>query len=143
MQFPLAKEPFDPVSVGVAGSQATAIAKDILPPGRRHQVPPRPGHRCRGTPRPLDVVTDWCPQAPGRALRIAGDQRFKVFAVVAPVERRLVRTSTAWKRPGEVHMSIDEILKRRAIPKRRCLAARGHSAPPRYVQDVTPSVGRT
>ena len=48
----------------------------------------------------VDIVTDWCRQAPGRALWIVGEQLFKVLTVLAPVERRLVWTNSALESAG-------------------------------------------
>jgi hypothetical protein len=43
----------------------------------------------------VDIVTDWCRQAPGRALWIVGEQLFKVQTVLHPAERALTWTNTA------------------------------------------------
>ena len=102
IQFALAHKPSDLVSVGDAGSQAAAIAKDMLHLADTkilHGQDQAVAEELRGllglSDIAVDIVTDWCRQAPGRALWIVGEQLFKVLTVLAPVEKRLVWTNTA------------------------------------------------
>ena len=107
IQFALAHKPSDLVSVGDAGSQAAAIAKDMLHLADTkilHGQDQAVAEELRvllGLPDiAVDIVTDWCRQAPGRALWIVGEQLFKVLTVLAPVERRLVWTNSALESAG-------------------------------------------
>ena len=107
IQFALAHKPSDLVSVGDAGSQAAAIAKDMLHLADTkilHGQDAAVAEELRlllGLPDiAVDIVTDWCRQAPGRALWIVGEQLFKVLTVLAPVERRLVWTNSALESAG-------------------------------------------
>ena len=48
----------------------------------------------------VGIVTDWCRQAPGRALWIVGEQLHKVQTVLHPAERALTWTNTALEKAG-------------------------------------------
>jgi hypothetical protein len=102
IQFALAHKPSDLVSVGDAGSQAAAIAKDMLHladtkilHGQDQAVADELQTLLGLSDIAVDIVTDWCRQAPGRALWIVGEELFKVLTVLTPVEQRLVWTNQA------------------------------------------------
>jgi hypothetical protein len=108
IQFALAHKPSDLSSVGDVGSQAAAIAKDMLHLADTkilHGQDVAVAEELRGllglSDIAVDIVTDWCRQAPGRALWIVGEQLFKVLTVLAPVEKRLVWTNTALETAGQ------------------------------------------
>ena len=102
IQFALAHKPSDLLSVGDAGSQSVAIAKDLL-----HLADTKILHgqdiavaeelrTLLGLPDvAVGLVTGWCRQAPGRALWIVGEQMFKVQTVLHPAERSLTWTNSA------------------------------------------------
>ena len=99
---PLAHKPSDLVSVGDAGSQAAAIAKDMLHLADTkilHGQDQAVAEELRGLLGLPDIatriVTDWCRQTPGRALWIVGEHMFKVQTVLHPAERALTFTSQA------------------------------------------------
>ena len=107
IQFALAHKPSDLVSVGDAGSQAAAIARDMLHLADTkilHGQDAAVAEELRlllGLPDiAVDIVTDWCRQAPGRALWVVGEQLFKVQTVLAPAERRIVWTNSAIETAG-------------------------------------------
>ena len=102
IQFALAHKPSDLVSVGDAGSQAAAIARDMLHLADTkilHGQDQAVAEELRGllglSDIAVDIVTDWCRQAPGRALWIVGEQMFKVLTVLHPAEARLTWTNTS------------------------------------------------
>jgi hypothetical protein len=100
IQFAIAHKPSDLLSAGDAGSQAAAIAKDML-----HLADTKILHgqdqgiadelqTLLGLPDlAVHIVTDWCRQAPGRALWIVGDALHKVETVLHPAERPIAFTS--------------------------------------------------
>lgn len=102
IQFALAHKPSDLLSVGDAGSQSVAIAKDML-----HLADTKILHgqdlavaeelrSLLGLPDvAVRLVTDWCRQTPGRALWIVGESMFKVQTILHPAERTLTWTNTS------------------------------------------------
>jgi hypothetical protein len=100
IQFAIAHKPSDLLSAGDAGSQAAAIAKDML-----HLADTKILHgqdqgiadelqTLLGLPDlAVHIVTDWCRHAPGRALWIVGDTLHKVETVLHPAERPIAFTS--------------------------------------------------
>ena len=107
IQFASATNPPTCVSVGDAGSQAAAIAKDLLHLADTKilhgQDPPSPrnSRSLLGLPDvAVDLVTGWCRQAPGRALWLVGDHMFKVQTILHPAERRLTWTNTSLEKAG-------------------------------------------
>jgi len=97
IQFAIAHKPSDLLSAGDSGSQAAAIAKDML-----HLADTKILHGqdiaiaeelqgLLGLPDiAVRIVTDWCRQAPGRALWIVGETLYKVATVLHPAERQIV-----------------------------------------------------
>jgi hypothetical protein len=102
IQFAIAHKPSDLLSAGDVGSQAAAIAKDML-----HLADTKILHgQDQGVADELQallglpdiavhIVTDWCRQAPGRALWIVGESLHKVQTVLHPAERQIAFTSQA------------------------------------------------
>ena len=100
--FSLCHKPSDLLSVGDAHSQAVAIAKDLL---HLHDIKIVHGLDVKlaeelrsllGLPDvAVNLVTDWCRQAPGRALWIVGEAMFKVQTILHPDEKALTWTNTS------------------------------------------------
>ena len=102
IQFAVAHKPSDMLSAGDAGSQATAIAKDLL-----HLADVKILHgqdlavaveleRMLGLGQiAQQLVTSWAMQGKGRALWCVGEQMYKVQTVLHPLERDLTYTNTA------------------------------------------------
>jgi len=102
VQFAVAHKPSDLLSAGDTGSQAVAIAKDLL-----HLADVKILHgQDLGVARELetllglgpmsrDLVTGWAMQGKGRALWCVGEQTYKVQTVLHPVERDLTFTNQA------------------------------------------------
>ena len=102
IQVAIAHKPSDLLSAGDVGSQAATIAKDML-----HLADTKILHgQDRAVAEELQallglpdiavgLVTDWCRQAPGRALWIVGEHLFKVQTVLHPAERQLTFTNQA------------------------------------------------
>ena len=100
IQFAIAHKPSDLLSAGDVGSQAAAIAKDML-----HLADTKILHgqdqgvadelqALLGLPDiAVQIVTDWCRQAPGRALWIVGETLHKVQTVLHPAERPIAYTN--------------------------------------------------
>jgi hypothetical protein len=102
VQIAVAHKPSDLLTAGDAGSQAVAIAKDLLHLADTHILHGQdPGvaddlHRLLGlSPIEQDLVTGWAMQGTGRALWCVGDQRYKVQTVLHPIEQRLFYTNAA------------------------------------------------
>jgi hypothetical protein len=102
VQFALAHKPSDLASVGDAGSQAAAIAKDMLHladtkilHGQDQAVADELRELLGLSDIATNIVTDWCRQKPGRALWIVGEQMFKVETILHPLERALTWTNTS------------------------------------------------
>jgi hypothetical protein len=102
VQWANAHKPSDLLSVGDAGSQAVAIAKDLL-----HLADIKILHgQDLGVARDLeqlmglgpiarDVVTTWAMHGKGRALWCVGEAQYKVQTVLHPTEARLAFTNDA------------------------------------------------
>ena len=100
IQFAVAHKPSDLLSAGDSGSQAVAIAKDLL-----HLADIKILHgQDLGVAQELetmlglgalarDQVTRWGMQGKGRALWCVGDQFYKVQTVLTPVEMALTYTN--------------------------------------------------
>ena len=102
IQFALAHKPSDLLSVGDAGSQSVAIAKDLLHLADTKILHGQDAAVAEELRTLLDLpdiavnlVTGWCRQAPGRALWIVGEHMFKVSTILHPVERSLTWTNTS------------------------------------------------
>ncbi len=102
IQFALAHKPSDLVSVGDAGSQAAMIARDMLHladtkilHGQDQAVADELQTLLGLSDIAVHLVTDWCRQAPGRALWIVGEHMFKVQTILHPAEQQLTWTNTS------------------------------------------------
>ena len=102
IQFAIAHKPSDLLSAGDAGSQAVAIAKDMLHladtkilHGQDQAVADELQTLLGLSDIAAGIVTDWCRQAPGRALWIVGERLCKVETVLHPLERAIAWTHTA------------------------------------------------
>ncbi|MEO3939300.1 ATP-binding protein [Dermatophilaceae bacterium Soc4.6] len=102
IQFAVAHKPSDLLSAGDAGSQAVAIAKDLLhladitilhgqDVGVARELESLLGLR----PMARDLVTGWAMQGKGRALWCVGEQHYKVQTILHPIERELTFTNQA------------------------------------------------
>ena len=111
VQVAVAHKPSDLLTAGDAGSQAVAIAKDLLHLADTHilhgQDPAVADdlHRLLGLSSiEQNLVTTWAMQGRGRALWCVGDQRYKVLTILHPAERALFDTDAAVRgeqTPGE------------------------------------------
>ena len=102
IQLVIYHKPSDPMTAGAAGSQAVAIAKDLL-----HLADIRILHgqdlavaseleRLLGLgPIAQNLVTGWGMQGKGRALWCVGEQMYKVQTVLHPLELDLTYTNDA------------------------------------------------
>ena len=102
IQFAIAHKPSDLLTAGDAGSQATAIAKDLLHladtkilHGQDQKVADELETLLGLPPAATGLVTGWCRQAPGRALWLVGDHLHKVATVLHPAERPIAWTQQA------------------------------------------------
>ena len=103
VQVAVAHKPSDLLTAGDAGSQAVAIAKDLLHLADTHilhgQDPAVADdlHRLLGLSAiEQDLVTGWAMQGKGRALWCVGDQRYKVLTILHEKEQRLFQTNERW-----------------------------------------------
>lgn len=102
IQFAIAHKPSDLLTAGDAGSQATAIAKDLLHladtkilHGQDQKVADELETLLGLPPAATGLVTGWCRQAPGRALWLVGDHIHKVATVLHPAEHPIAWTQQA------------------------------------------------
>lgn len=107
VQFALAHKPSDFLSAGDAGSQAVAIAKDMLHlAGTKviHGMDIELAHELQsllGLPDgAVRLATGWAKQRPGRALWVVGPRMFQVETVRHPLERDLTWTNAAIEQAG-------------------------------------------
>ena len=102
IQFAVAHKPSDLLSAGDAGSQATAIAKDLLHLADikilhgQDQAVGEELERLLGLgPIAQDLVTGWAMHGKGRALWCVGDRQYKVATILHPAEAALAYTNDA------------------------------------------------
>jgi hypothetical protein len=102
IQFAIAHKPSDMLSAGDATSQAAAIAKDLLHladtrilHGQDQKVADELQTLLGLPPITTGLVTDWCRQAPGRAVWLVGESVHKVQTVLHPAEHALTWTNQA------------------------------------------------
>ena len=100
IQAVLAHKPSDMLSVGDAGSQAVAIAKDMIGLidtkvllGQDPEVGDELGELLNLAPMARDTITGWAMGAKGRALWVVGDRRFKVQSIRTKAEEALTYTN--------------------------------------------------
>lgn len=102
VQFAIAHKPSDLLSAGDTGSQAQAIAKDLLHladikilHGQDLAVAVELERMLGLGPIAQEIVTGWAMQGRGRALWCVGDQQYKVQTMLHPAEHRLTWTNEA------------------------------------------------
>ena len=102
IQFAIAHKPSDLLSAGDATSQAAAIAKDLLHladtkilHGQDQKVADELETLLGLTPITTGLVTDWCRQAPGRAVWLVGAGVHKVQTILTSDEAALADTNQA------------------------------------------------
>ena len=102
IQWIVAHKPSDLLSVGDAGSQAVAIAKDMLNlcdtkvlMGQDAAIGAELDSLLELGPMQRDWVTGWARQRVGRAVWLVGERVFKVQTVLTAQEAALVDTNTA------------------------------------------------
>lgn len=102
IQIAVGHKPSDPLSAGDTGSQAVAIAKDLLHLADitvLHGQDPAVAEdldRLLGLgPIAQNLVTGWAMQGKGRALWGVGDQLYKVQTILHPLEHTLTYTNDA------------------------------------------------
>lgn len=102
VQFALAHKPSDLLSAGDAGSQAVAIARDMLHLADTkiiHGLDAEVAHDLQsllGLPdKAVRIVTGWAKRKPGRALWVVGERMFQVETVRHPLEYDLTWTNSA------------------------------------------------
>ncbi|MGY1829026.1 ATP-binding protein [Geodermatophilus sp. SYSU D01180] len=102
VQVLLAHKPSDMLTAGDAGSQAVAIARDLLHlcdikvlHGQDRAVGDELGALLGLTPTAQRVVTGWAVAGKGRALWLVGDRAFQVQTVLTAPELRLTYTNEA------------------------------------------------
>jgi hypothetical protein len=94
IQYAIGHKPTDLDSVGDVGSQAAQIAKDLLHladtkilHGQDAAVAHQLGELLDLSEVEIGWITDWCRQAPGRAIWKVGEWTFKVETILHPIER--------------------------------------------------------
>lgn len=102
IQFAVAHKPSDLLSAGDTGSQAVAIAKDLLHladvkilHGQDRAVANELEQLLGLGPMARDLITGWGMQGKGRALWGVGEQMYKVGTVLHPMEKELTYTNEA------------------------------------------------
>jgi hypothetical protein len=95
IQYAIGHKPTDLDSVGDTGSQAAQIARDLLHLADTkilHGQDAAVAHQLADLLDLTDIevgwITDWCRQAPGRAVWKVGEWTFKVQTILHPIERR-------------------------------------------------------
>ena len=95
-------KPSDPLAAGAAGSQAVAIAKDLLHlgdikilHGQDQAVADELAALLGLAPMAQQLVTGWAMAGKGRALWLVGERPFKVETVRTALEERLTDTNDA------------------------------------------------
>ena len=98
-------KPSDPLSAGAAGSQAVAIAKDLLHlgdikvlHGQDQAIADELATLLGLTPMAQQLVTGWAMAGKGRALWLVGDRPYKVETLRTPLEEQLTDTNDALTR---------------------------------------------
>ena len=102
IQIVIFHKPSDPMTAGAAGSQAVAIARDLLHlgdikvlHGQDEAVAEELGDLLGLQPMAQDLITGWAMGGRGRALWMVGDQGYKVQVVRTPLEEALTWTNDA------------------------------------------------
>jgi type IV secretory pathway VirB4 component len=106
IQILVMHKPSDPLSVGAAGSQEVAIAKDLLALcstrilcGQSTRVADELADDFALSEREQQVITGWAMERPGRALwKIENRPGFKVQTVLSPTEAAVFDTNSPLRR---------------------------------------------
>ena len=105
IQVVIYHKPSDPLSAGAAGSQAAAIAKDLLHladvkvlHGQDKGVTDELAQLLGLTPIAQRLVTGWAMSGTGRALWLVGDRQYQVQTVRTPIEEKLTFTNQTLER---------------------------------------------
>ncbi len=122
IQVVVAHKPSDMLTVGDAGSQAVAIAKDLLHLcatkvllGQDDQIGDELSALLGLTPMAERIVTDWATAAKGRALWLVGSHVAKVQTVRTSVDVELTNTNDAINgKPSEFEASGSDFAGTRA-----------------------------
>ncbi len=100
VQIIAAHKPSDMLTVGDAGSQAVAIAKDLIHMcgtkilfGQDEKIGDDLSDMLGLAPMAERIVTDWATAAKGRALWLVGNREFKVASIRSPSELALTDTN--------------------------------------------------
>ena len=108
VQIIAAHKPSDMLTVGDAGSQAVAIAKDLLHLcgtkillGQDEKIGDDLQALLGLTPMAEQIVTDWATAAKGRALWVVGNREFKVQTIRCSTEVALTETNQAITAPTQ------------------------------------------
>ena len=108
IQAVIAHKPSDMLTVGDAGSQAVAIAKDLMHLcatkvlfGQDDQVGDELSDLLGLTPMSERIVTGWATAAKGRALWLIGSHAAKVQTVRTSIDVALTNTNGAISAPGD------------------------------------------
>ncbi|HEX8093487.1 ATP-binding protein [Jatrophihabitans sp.] len=108
IQAVIAHKPSDMLTVGDAGSQAVAIAKDLMHLcatkvlfGQDDQIGDELSNLLGLTPMAERIVTDWATEAKGRALWLIGSHVAKVQTVRTSIDVALTNTNDAITAPGQ------------------------------------------
>jgi hypothetical protein len=110
IQILVGHKPSDFLSVGNAGSQEVAIAKDLLALcstrilfGQSTRVADELADDFALSEKESEVTTGWAMERTGRALwKIEGQPGYKVQTVLSPTERRAFDTNAQLRRPAPV-----------------------------------------
>ncbi|MBB2892139.1 ATP-binding protein [Flexivirga oryzae] len=102
IQWANAHKPSDPMSAGDQGSQAVAIAKDLMHladikilMGQDNAIGDELEQLLGLGPIARSLITGWGMQGKGRGLWVVGEQMYKVQTVLHPLERELTFTNEA------------------------------------------------
>jgi type IV secretory pathway TrbD component len=114
VQIIAAHKPSDMLTVGDAGSQAVAIAKDLMHMcgtkillGQDEKIGDDLSMLLGLAPMAEHIVTDWAPAAKGRALWLVGHREFKVQTIRSRTEVTLTDTNAAIDAPATVAAGAD------------------------------------
>ncbi len=114
VQIIAAHKPSDMLTVGDAGSQAVAIAKDLMHMcgtkillGQDEKIGDDLSTLLGLAPMAERIVTDWAPAAKGRALWLVGNREFKVQTIRSRAEVTLTDTNAAIDAPAAVAAGAD------------------------------------
>jgi len=120
IQILVMHKPSDPLSVGAAGSQEVAIAKDLLALcstrilfGQSTRVADELAEDFALSEREQDVTTGWAMERTGRALwKIENNPGYKVQTVLSRTERRIFDTNAQLRAVSRESTTTDRSIRR-------------------------------